>query len=245
MCPYLTSAEHSITPRTLAMVAMILTKNPARELRQVGHNMLYAAANLGDLNAIVMALQRALRTGEIDHPRYLVSLTKLQYYANQGNVEAMVLYGKILESKKRDAEALEMFRKAAEAPRDPSTDADVAEALVKQGLMCLRHGRKDEGQSYFQKAALELDNPFAYFQLALLMPESSPVKQTYLLKAAASGVVEADFEIAKHFLAEVSNPNAALEQRKESQKLGEQWLQVAAYQGHEKSQEMLDGLVKL
>jgi len=227
------------------MIAMILAKNPARELRRLGHNMLFAAANLGDLNSIVMVLERALRQDQIDHPMNLVSLTKLQYYANQGNVEAMVFYGKILESKKRDAEALEMFRKAAEAPRDPSTDADVAEALVKQGLMCLRHGRKGEGQSYFQKAALELDNPFAYFQLALIMPEGNPVRQTYFLKAAASGVVEADFEIAKHFLAEVSNPNAALEQRKESQKLCEQWLQVAAYQGHKESQEMLAGLVKL
>ena len=194
MC--LTIAEHNIDPPTLAMIGMILYRNHVQPLKRMGSNMLLCAAVLGNINSIVVVLSKALQRDEIHHPALLIPMTKLQFYANQGNVEAMVMYGRILDHQKKHSEAAELFRRVAETPRDVSIDADIGNSLVYQGDICLRQGMKEEARAHFEKAALEFDNPRGYYKLALLMPDEDSLKEPYMLKAAASGIGGAVVEVA-------------------------------------------------
>lgn len=238
----LTTAEHNILPPTLTMLGMILQKNHVVHLRRLGDNLLICAATLGDLNAISRIVNRAFQAGKLDHPALLVPLTKLQFYANQGNVEAMVLYGRVLETKKKHDEAIEMFQRAAQFPRDPSTDSDVGEAFIQHGNILLGKGNKGDAKPYFKKAALEYDNAVGYSSLASLMSDEDPLKETYLLKAAASGIAEAGFQLAG-FYHRTTELSAPLEKRQESKMITEKWLELGVFQGDEKSKAALKRLL--
>lgn len=216
------------------MVSRILNKNPVRPLRKMGENMMVCAAVLGDLNSIIAVLNKALLTGQLHHQGLLVPMTKLKFYANQGNPEAMVMYGRILDREKKHAEAAEMFRKVAETPRDGSVDAEIGNALVQQGNLCYRDGKKEEARMNFKKAALEFDNPEGYYKFALMMPDEDPLKETYLLKAAASRIREAVVEVAALY-SRTAELHASSEKVKEARLLADEWQKLALHQAHQAS----------
>lgn len=55
----------------------------------------------------------------------------------------------------------------------------------------LRQGRREDAAAALRTAALELDNPQGYFQLAKLLPKDAPERDLYLQIAAVSGIPEA------------------------------------------------------
>ncbi|OBT90189.1 hypothetical protein VE02_00964 [Pseudogymnoascus sp. 03VT05] len=221
--------EHKIDPPTLAMVSRILIKNPVRPLRKMGENMMVCAATLGDLSSIVAVLNKSLLQDQLHHPGLLIPMTKLKFYANQGNAEAMVMYGRILDRQKKHAEAAEMFQKVAETPRDGSVDAEIGSALVQQGNLCYRDGKKEEAKMSFKKAALEFDNPEGYYKLAFMMPDQDPLKETYLLKAAASRIRDAVVEVAALY-SRTAELQASSEEGKQSRLLADEWQKLASHQ---------------
>ncbi|KFY32951.1 hypothetical protein V495_08580 [Pseudogymnoascus sp. VKM F-4514 (FW-929)] len=221
--------EHKVDPSTLSMISMVLQKNPARPLRKMGENMAVCAAVLGDLNSIVAVLHKALRNDQLHHPGVLVPMTKLKYYANQGNAEAMVMYGRILDRQKKYAEAAEMFQKVAETPRDGYVDAEIGNALVQQGDLCYRDGKKEEARMSFKKAAIEFDNPEGYYKLAIMMPDEDPLKETYLLKAAASRIRDAAVEVSALYN-RAAELHASTEEGRQARLLADQWQKLVAHQ---------------
>ncbi|KFY45715.1 hypothetical protein V494_00820 [Pseudogymnoascus sp. VKM F-4513 (FW-928)] len=223
--------EHKLDPPTLAIIGRILNKNPAPPLRKMGENMVVCAAVLGDLNSIVAVLNKALLTDQLHHPGLLLPLTKLKFYAKNSNPEAMVMYGRILDREKKHAEAAAMFQKVAETPRDGSVDAEIGNALVQQGNLCYRDGKKDEAKMNFKKAALEFDKPEAYYKLALIMSDEDPLKETYLLKAAASRIKEAVVEIAALYR-RAAELHASSEEGRQARLLADEWQKLALHQGH-------------
>ncbi|KFZ17731.1 hypothetical protein V502_04422 [Pseudogymnoascus sp. VKM F-4520 (FW-2644)] len=216
-------------PSTLDIVSRVLNKNPVRPLRKLGENMMVCAAVLGDLNSIVVVLNKALRSDQLHHPHLLLPMTKLKFYANQGNPEAMIMYGRILDREKKYGEAAAMFQKVAETPRDGSVDAEIGNALVQQGNLCYRDGKKEEARMNFKKAALEFDNPEGYYKLAFIMPDQDPLKETYLLKAAASGIREAVVEVAALY-SRTADLNASSEEGRQARLLADEWQKLAAHQ---------------
>ncbi|KFY27210.1 hypothetical protein V493_03642 [Pseudogymnoascus sp. VKM F-4281 (FW-2241)] len=220
-------------PPTLAMVSRILNKSPVRPLRKMGENMMVCAAVLGDLNSIVAVLNKALRNdGQLHHPGLLIPMTKLKFYANQGNPEAMVMYGRILDRQKKHGEAAVMFQKVAETPRDGSVDAEIGNALIQQGNLYYRNGKKEDARMNFKKAALEFDNPEGYYKLAFIMPDEDPLKETYLLKAAASRIREAVVELAALYN-RTAELHASSGERQQARLLADEWQKLAAHQAGE------------
>lgn len=193
------------------------------------------AAMLGDLNSIVVVLSKALQNDEIHLPDLLVPMTKLQFYAKQGNAEAMVMYGRILDHQRRHSEAMEMFRRVAETPRDGSIDAEIGNSIVQQGNICNRDGKRDDARAHFKKAALEFDNPEGYYKLALLMPDQDPLKETYLLKAASSRIREAVIGVADLYT-RMAQLHASSEKGQEASILAKELLKLASRQGHRSSE---------
>ncbi|KFY62786.1 hypothetical protein V496_04375 [Pseudogymnoascus sp. VKM F-4515 (FW-2607)] len=220
--------EHKTDPHTLAMVSRILNKNHARPLRKMGENMMVCAAVLGDLNSIVAVLNKALRNDQLRHPHLLLPMTKLKFYANQGNPEAMVMYGRILDREKKHGEAAAMFQKVAETPRDGSVDAEIGNALIQQGNLYYRDGKKEEARMSFKKAALEFDNPEGYYKLAYIMPDQDPLKETYLLKAAASRIREAVVEVAALY-SRTADSEASSEEGRQAKMLADEWQKLEAH----------------
>ncbi|KFY73789.1 hypothetical protein V499_06146 [Pseudogymnoascus sp. VKM F-103] len=216
-------------PLTLAMVSRILNKNPALPLRKMGENMMICAATLGDLSSIVAVMNRSLLQDNLHHPGLLIPMTKLKFYANQGNAEAMVMYGRILDRQKKHAEAAEMFQKVAETPRDGSVDAEIGNALVQQGNLSYRDGKKEEARMSFKKAALEFDNPEGYYKLAFMMPDEDPLKETYLLKAAASRIRDAVVEVAALY-ERTARLHGSSEEGKQARLLAVEWEKLASHQ---------------
>jgi tetratricopeptide (TPR) repeat protein len=210
------------------MIGRIVWKSPADPLKKMGGKILICAAALGDLNSIVIVLNKALQNDEIHIPDLLIPMTKLQFYANQGNAEAMVMYGRILDHQRKPAEAAEMFRKVAETPRDVSIDAEIGNSLVQQGNMCYRDGKKEEARAYFKKAALEFDNPEGYFKFALLIPDEDSLKETYLLKAASSRVNGAAVEVARLYT-RMADLHASSEKGQHARILANEWLKLVYY----------------
>ncbi|KFZ15154.1 hypothetical protein V501_02839 [Pseudogymnoascus sp. VKM F-4519 (FW-2642)] len=216
-------------PPTLAMVSRILNKNPALPLRKMGENMMICAATLGDLSSIVAVMNRSLLQDNLHHPGLLIPMTKLKFYANQGNAEAMVMYGRILDRQKKHAEAAEMFQKVAETPRDGSVDAEIGNALVQQGNLCYRDSKKEEARMSFKKAAIEFDNPEGYYKLAFMMPDEDPLKETYLLKAAASRIRDAIVEVAALY-ERTARLHGSSEEGKQARLLAVEWEKLASHQ---------------
>lgn len=197
--------------------------------------MMICAAVLGDLNSIVAVLNKALRNDQLNHQGLLLPMTKLKFYANQGNPEAMVMYGRILDRQKKHGEAAEMFQKVAETPRDGSVDAEIGNALVQQGNLCYRDGKKEEARMNFKKAALEFDNPEGYYKLALIMPDEDPLKETYLLKAAASRIREAVVEVAALY-SRSAELHASSEEGRQARLLADEWQKLASHQAYKTSE---------
>lgn len=196
--------------------------------------MMVCAAVLGDLNSIIAVLNKALLTDQLHHQGLLIPMTKLKFYAKQGNPEAMVMYGRILDRERKHGEAAEMFRKVAETPRDGSVDAEIGNALVQQGNLCYRDGKKEEAAMSFKKAALEFDNPEGYYKLALMMPDEDPLKESYLLKAAASRIREAVVEVAALY-SRTAELHASSEEGKQARLLADEWQKLASHQAHQAS----------
>lgn len=69
-----------------------------------------------------------------------------------------------------------------------------------------------------------LDNPHAYYYLAMNSPPS-PMHETYLLRAAASGVIEAAHNLGVYYQSTSPNPTLAKE-----------WYTLAATEGFAPSQ---------
>ncbi|KAF3769872.1 hypothetical protein M406DRAFT_284346 [Cryphonectria parasitica EP155] len=84
------------------------------------------------------------------------------------------------------------------APREPLWEWEVS-CVLGQADILRRQGEKRAAEELYRVAALELDNPRAFLELARLMsgPRDSPERRAYLLKAAISGEVEACREMGK------------------------------------------------
>jgi TPR repeat protein len=159
---------------------------------------------------------------------YALPLKRLGVMAKEGKPQAMRLLGRVAASQGKDTEALEWFRKAAEGSAQLDFE-DAGEALVCEGQILQRSNRRD-AEAAFRKAALEFDNPSAYWHLSQLEDEGSSHREIYLLKAASSGIVEAAYELG----------SAALSKTKASggnylppfHGMAREWFEIAATDGH-------------
>ncbi|KAJ0109291.1 hypothetical protein J7T55_009623 [Diaporthe amygdali] len=113
-------------------------------------------------------------------------------------------------------------------PRTPRWDWEVSWAL-EQGKILQRQDRHKEARALFRVAALELDNPQGFWQLACLMdvPQDSPERRTYLLKAAISGVQEACRELGLLEKMAAEKTGLGEKDRTDREMMSREWFRLA------------------
>jgi len=179
----------------MAILAGILRRCPTVAQRALSQNLMLAASELGERSATLQIMESGIRTGQAE--RYEAPLRKLGLLAKKNDdPQAMLLLGRYLKGQNRkgqqpDQESLQWFQRATRPPTG-SLDFDGAgEALIEEGRILLDRGDTEGASAAFNRAAIELDEPVAYFYLSKLEETGTPKQIVYLLKASASGLTEA------------------------------------------------------
>jgi hypothetical protein len=215
----------------LTRLALLLGRNPEKPRKILAKKLLLSASSLGHVYATNFLIRNAQHNDILQRPEYVVPFARLQFLvSHKDNIESMVIMGKILLGQRKENQALELFRQISRSkmilngetkeetydPNDPEAFY-VSEALVAEGDFLQARRDIAGAEDAFRKAALQLDNAAAYYHLAILLPSSSPEKETYLLKAAASDIPE-----ARQALADLYN-------FQEKPGLAEEWVAIGQY----------------
>jgi tetratricopeptide (TPR) repeat protein len=213
----------------MALLAGILKRCPRQSQKALAKSVMLAASRLGEKAATFDIISEALRISTLYE--YRAPLERLGTLAKKDNdPQAMTLLGKILMAERREKEALDWFRRATQSPTGGLDFNGAGEALVNEGRILSKRNDQNGAKAAFEKAALELDDPSAYFYLAQLQEPGSSNQQVYLLKAASSGVVEAYHNLGALELEKIAN-----QERKptslDDYGLAREWFQVAAADG--------------
>lgn len=239
--------EQNITPRTLILLALILSRCKEKPRIFLAMDLLFSASAIGEPTATIYLVSQGLKSKSLDLHKYIAPLAHLRTLTAppHSNIEAMVLLGRIYESQKEDDKALQLYRQAASTSpvaegelnsQLPLPGEGVASALVHQGLLLQRHGNSSGAEAAFHKAALEHDDPTGYYHLALIQKFNSSTQETYLLKAASSGITQAATGLGQIHLG-----RARTEPAEEAThiKLAKEWLYLGATAGEGQSMLLL------
>jgi tetratricopeptide (TPR) repeat protein len=241
---YLLSAdflqEENITPRTLILLALILTRCKEKPRQFLGKTLLFSASAIGEPSATIFLIDSALKNKQLDSPLYTAPFTHLRTLAAPPhcNIEAMVLLGKIYRSQGDKGMALQLFRQAASIKTSSTQEGmdsqmplpGVASALVHIGIILEDQGNKSDAKDAFRKAALEHDDSTGYYHLARMEEELSETQWTYLLKSAASGNLNAAVRLGEMHQIRARLPNGFESAMKERQ-MAKEWHYLSALAG--------------
>lgn len=177
--------EANVDARLLTLLGLITTRSPGHGQSRLGHHILKTASKLGDFHATNTLLVRALGpNGSLDDPSLIEPFQHLKRAAELGeNAEAMNLYGMAFERKGQIESAFQWYVKAGNAnystPETTRNMLGVSDALVSLGKFWCQRKEFDKARIAFKKAAIELDNPTAYYYLGLLMKSASTQQEIY------------------------------------------------------------------
>lgn len=216
---------------TLFVLANILNRCTGNGQRRLARQLMLSASKLGQVEATFTLIESAIRSKSIDSAVYIEPLKRLGILAKEdGDRQAMVLLGKLLLAEQREREALNWFRKASQGPAESLDFEGAGEALVNEGRILLSWKDNEGAATAFRKAAVELDEPSAYFYLSKLEEPDSSQQQVYLLKAASSGIVEAWHNLGSLELARFEKQPRKSGTIKDYG-MAREWFQVAAADG--------------
>lgn len=118
------------------------------------------------------------------------------------------------------------------APREPRWEWEVS-CILGQADILRDRGTFGEAEGLYRVAALELDHPRAFFQLAMMMggPRDSPERSTYLLKAATSGESEACRELGRLEKMAAAGKDLSNKERAERDMISKEWFHLANGEG--------------
>lgn len=118
------------------------------------------------------------------------------------------------------------------APREPRWEWEVS-CILGQADILRGQGSAEEAHGLLRIAALELDHPRAFLELAKLMPgpRDSPERRAYLLKAATSGEAEACRELGRLERAAAAQRGLSNKERAELDMISKEWFRLADGEG--------------
>ena len=220
---------HGVTPWNLVILSGILRRCPSQAQRLLATRLASSASEMGEKTATFELIQSGIDTNQLHE--YPAPLQRLGLLAKKENdVEAMALLGKVFFSQQKENEALEWLRKATRPPTGTLEFAGSGDALVYEGRILSKTGDIEGAEEAFKKAALELDEPSAYFYLSRLQEPGSSTQEVYLLKAASSGILEAWHNLGALELAKIEKgekkPTSLADYG-----MAREWFQVAAADG--------------
>lgn len=167
----------------------------------IGLDMLMAAAELNDEEAVFLVMEEAMRRDGI---RTLV-VDKIykgpfKRMLGEGHPRAHIQQAQLYEHRGHRAEALRVYEKLVSNPAkelETQYNAEFGDAWFALGRLRLLVANNRRGaRAAIEKAALQHDNLKAYYELGInYTKQTDPEREHYLLKAAASGETKAAHEL--------------------------------------------------
>ncbi|KAI9773547.1 MAG: hypothetical protein M1840_006820 [Geoglossum simile] len=222
------SKQHDMSPREITSLANAIGPLAPNLQNSIIIPLLLAASSLSDPQATITLISRALRAPQgnaLTHPSMELPLRHLSALSKGGNPAAMVLLGRIFESEGKETQALFHFQKASDAEwdKDHGFESGVAGAWMSLGRLKLKSGDPTGGKAALKKGA-DLNDPYAAFYYALTQPPEQKEYHTYIMKAAISGVVEAQHNLGVFYLKQQSSTNKSTTFRR----MAKEWFILAA-----------------
>lgn len=195
--------EHSIQPVDLTKLAKVLMVTGVSAYAKIIRGLLVAASELQDPSGTLVMSKVAL----IHHKSMpLACLQHLKQMVHAKNYAGLYVQGQIYEAENKDSLALEIYMESLSSAAEgyPGAEAfDITLGEVWLKIYGLKSKKKDnEGaQMAITRAALEYDEPYAYYVLARdYIPQTSNEYENYMLKAAASGETSAADALGNRYL---------------------------------------------
>lgn len=195
--------EHSIQPVDLTKLAKVLMNFWASADTKIIRNLLSAASELQDPSSTLIILKTALIYGS---KMPLARLQHMKQMVSGKNYAALYVQGQIYEAEKNDSLALKMYMESLSSAAEgyPGAEAfDITLGEVWLGIYRSKSRKNDNEGAHtaIKRAALEYDEPYAYYVLARdYTPQTSKEYEIYMLKAAASGEMRAADALGNHYL---------------------------------------------
>ncbi|TVY39290.1 hypothetical protein LSUB1_G004730 [Lachnellula subtilissima] len=220
---------HGVTPPHMVTLSSVLRRCPSRAQQSLGLTLVLAASQMGEKTATFELVQSSINKKQVLEKS--AHIQHLRLLAQKGDdAEAMALLGKVVFAQGKEDEALGWLRKATRPPVGNLEFPGSGDALVCEGRIHLKKGDKKGAEEVFKKAALQLDEPTAYFYLSQLQEPRSWKQEVYLLKAASSGILE-----AMHSLSALELEKIEKQEKKPTSLadygMAREWSQVAAADG--------------
>lgn len=223
------NTEHNIDPATVGTLAGILRRSTNKAQQSFAKRVMLTASALGNNSSTFEIISSAIRLGKLHE--YPAPLQRVGILAKKNNdPQAWTLLGQVYLARRANSEALDCFRKATRPPTGGLGFYGAGDALVNEGRILLGLNDKDGAKAAFEKAALELDDPSAYFYLSKHQEPGSKKEQVYLLKAASSGIAEAWHNLGAREL-EKQKGAPTKPAKVEDFGMAYEWFQVAATDG--------------
>ena len=167
---------------------------------------------MDDAGATLLLVTHAIATGKMHHADVVALRPQVGRLAQERDPAAMIVEAELLAADGRGKEGIEMCEAAIRGMEDKAagTDDVVVEGreteTERKAWSTLAKLRTQEGDvrgagSALERAALELDDPWAYYALAnTYRSPSGPEYLRFMLKAAATGVPDAAHKLGRYYL---------------------------------------------
>ncbi|KAK3295639.1 uncharacterized protein B0H64DRAFT_395836 [Chaetomium fimeti] len=236
---------------TLHYTALPLITGEAR-LGTVGYSMLFVASNMGYIPSTITAMGIVTQSGK--QPDFAKSKTWRALETNfkrllrtENNPDVFTVQGLVLlHQGQPDSYVLSFFDKAIQAaggtsPRTADQPGPGEQGIpairkprwtyenfchLERGRLLLKRNRTEEAVASFKTAALELDHPDGYVELAKLLPDDAPERETYLLMAAQTGNFEACRLLALYMADKAADPALPRDDRAHAGKMAREWAMI-------------------
>ena len=186
-------------PNILTALAKILTHGGHRET--TARDLLFASARLGDDEAILLVIKEAIKLRNLTTSKMVAVIYQQRFRSmvQRKHPAAVYLQGQKIESEGQHRHALELYESAVTMNAESFQmiggigGADIWRAI---GVLRAKNGDRKGAEAAIRAAALQYDDPASLFQLAkTFMSPSLAEYESFMLKAAASGVAKAAHEL--------------------------------------------------
>ncbi|KAH6636230.1 hypothetical protein F5144DRAFT_171512 [Chaetomium tenue] len=241
--------DFNIDLYTLYYTSLPLINSLDQSLAKIGYRMLIMASNLGyapsTLTVVGMVAQTGRQPKNAKSTAWRAFDTNFKRLVRTGNSPDIFTLQGLLAKLQGDADnyVMSCLDKAIQAARSiPRSIADqpapknqdtpagrkprwTYEAFchLGRGRILLKLNRTREALASFKIAALELDHPDGYAELAKLLPPDAPERETYLIMAAQAGNFEACRLLALLMADRAADPALPRGERAVASKMAHEW----------------------
>ena len=187
------------------MLAYVLLRSGPQH-STTAKDLMVAASKQSDSAATLQLMSEAIKIQNHRHPDVTFARQHLAGMAKAGHPKALTLMGQIRESEGNFEKALKLYESAISIDRSTGNSAEAHDGTLADawsGIARLKAIARDwtSGKAALEKAALQYDDPSAYYGLAQQYTSlTSPDWLKYMLKAAISGDAAAANKLGRYYL---------------------------------------------